>query len=1199
MLQPIAGAIKSGYPVFRFLRGRFFLSLSLLILLQSPPVAYPRGDVFQISLSITETNRAASQNSNDARVLEVDKPIERELAGGEAHSYQLTLAAGQYARVVVDQRRINVALWAFDSDGKKFVESDLFFIGDSELVSFVADTSAIYRLEVRSPDKTAPKGSYEIKIKELRAATEQDKSHVAAERLMAEGILLEKQLTADSWRKAIEKYQQAIPFCQSAKEPAWEATALYLIANDYINLGEKQKAFDFSNRALPIAEAAARQTGEEQRRLGIKVEAITLDIIGRVHNEFGDKKKALELFNQALPLKQAIGDRGGEVITLNNIGMAYGYMGESRKALDHFIRARLIASELGDRGREASLLNNVCVIHSDLGEYKKAIDFCSQAISIRRDLKDRSGEAVAISNMGNAYSSSGEYQKALDFYNQALAIQQGSGNHPSEAISLNNIGWVYATLGEYQKAIDFYNRALEIFRTAGDQFREANVLSNIATNYADLKDFRRALEINQRALGLRRASNNREGQAISLNNIAGCYSNLGEKPKALDYYNQSIALHRNVGNPRLLAITLKNFGALYRGMGQDQKALDYFNEGLQLSRTIGDRNNEAGILAHIARLERDRGKLVEARSRIEEALAAVESLRINVKSHQLRASFLASVREYYEFDIDVLMRLHKERPSEGFDAAALEASERGRARSLLELLSEAHAEIRQGVDPLLIERELTLRHTISDKAERQMRMLSGRHTEEQATAAAREMDALTTEHEQIQSRIRETSPRYAALTQPVPLGLKEIQQRVLDDGTLLLEYALGEQKSFLWAVTPTWIKSFELPKRAEIEQAARRVYELSTARNKNLLKETPEQRRQRLERADKEYSTAAASLSRMLLGSVASELKGKRLLIVGDGILQYVSFAALPQPSAGDGERGMVDGKRANDHPSPITDHPSPITRPLVVDNEIVSLPSASVVAVLRRETATRKPAGKTLAVLADPVFSKDDPRVSLSGKSRAASVEEPSPLADAKRSAAESGLADLVRLRFSRQEADAITRLATHRMKLEAVDFEASRALAASAEIGQYRIVHFATHGLINNEHPELAGVVLSLVDEQGRPQNGFLRLYDIYNLKLAADLVVLSACQTALGKEIRGEGIVGLTRGFMYAGAERVVASLWRIDDRATAELMRRFYQAMLQEALPPAAALRAAQVSMWREKRWQSPYYWAAFTLQGEWK
>ena len=193
----------------------------------------------------------------------------------------------------------------------------------------------------------------------------------------------------------------------------------------------------------------------------------------------------------------------------------------------------------------------------------------------------------------------------------------------------------------------------------------------------------------------------------------------------------------------------------------------------------------------------------------------------------------------------------------------------------------------------------------------------------------------------------------------------------------------------------------------------------------------------------------------------------------------------------------------------------------------------------------------------------------------------------------------EFVRLRFSRAEADAIARLVPESQRLEAVDFVANRATATSADLNQYRIVHFATHGLINSRHPELSGIVLSLVDQKGQPQNGFLRLNEIYNLRLNAELVVLSACQTALGKEIKGEGLIGLTRGFMYAGAPRVVASLWRIDDRATAELMARFYRGMLKDGLRPAAALRAAQVSMWRDNRWSGPHYWAAFTIQGEWK
>jgi CHAT domain-containing protein len=266
----------------------------------------------------------------------------------------------------------------------------------------------------------------------------------------------------------------------------------------------------------------------------------------------------------------------------------------------------------------------------------------------------------------------------------------------------------------------------------------------------------------------------------------------------------------------------------------------------------------------------------------------------------------------------------------------------------------------------------------------------------------------------------------------------------------------------------------------------------------------------------------------------------------------------------------------------------------LIVNHEIVHLPSASALAVLRRELAGRKPAAKTVAVLADPVFSADDARVKSGAKTQTGQEAPP----DLTRSINDVR-GELRRLLLTRDEADAILSVTPRTDGFGALDFRANRATATGDELSGYRIVHFATHGLLNSEHPELSGVVLSLVDERGQHQDGFLRLHEIFNLRLPAELVVLSACQTALGKEVNGEGLVGLTRGFMYAGAARVVASLWQVDDAATAELMKRFYRRMLKDGMRPAAALREAQIEMWKKKHWQSPFYWSGFTLQGEWK
>jgi CHAT domain-containing protein len=304
-------------------------------------------------------------------------------------------------------------------------------------------------------------------------------------------------------------------------------------------------------------------------------------------------------------------------------------------------------------------------------------------------------------------------------------------------------------------------------------------------------------------------------------------------------------------------------------------------------------------------------------------------------------------------------------------------------------------------------------------------------------------------------------------------------------------------------------------------------------------------------------------------------------------MLHYIPFGALPSPNSlkeGDGS-----------------------WQPLLVEHEIVNLPSASTIAVLRRELAGRKPAAKTLAALADPVFSKDDERIKPVARSAATQPAQSAsnPLNESitrKLVQIADGAPDdlrIKRLPYTRREAEAIMALAPAGAGMKAVDFQASRATVMSGQLSQYRYVHFATHGLADSERPELSTIVLSLFDEQGRPQEGYLRAHEVYNLELPAELVTLSACETGLGKLTRGEGLVSLTRGFMYAGAARVVVSLWSVNDRATAELMTKFYHRVLAGGEPPAAALRAAQGEMWRDKRWEAPYYWAAFTLQGEWR
>jgi CHAT domain-containing protein len=488
------------------------------------------------------------------------------------------------------------------------------------------------------------------------------------------------------------------------------------------------------------------------------------------------------------------------------------------------------------------------------------------------------------------------------------------------------------------------------------------------------------------------------------------------------------------------------------------------------------------------------------------------------------------------------------------------------------------------VDSTLLARERSLQQDLNLEAGRQETLLAGPNTEAEVETGDRALEALTADLRQVEAAIKATSPRYAALALPEPLDL-EAMRRQLDPGTMLLEYSLGPRRSYLWAITRKEITGHQLPGRAELDTAVRRLHALVSStqavalrgeRGRPLAPKVPQ----------REMLDVASALSRMLLGPVADRLGTQRLVIVADGILSYLPFGSLPDPVTLPPDGGTI--------------------QPLIVRHEIVSLPSLSVLAQLRQQPGGRLPPPRTIAVVADPVFYADDERVRrpAAEPSRPASPEVVSRLeSTVQRSAEEAGARRdgerLARLPGTRKEADGILALMPDSAQTRrAVDFEASRAFATSGELSRYRYVHFATHGLLNSLHPELTAVVLSLVDAEGRPQDGFLRAHEIYNLQLPAEAVVLSACQTGLGREVKGEGLIGLTRGFLYAGAERVVVSLWSVDDEATAELMVRFYRGVMK-GKPPAQALRTAQLEMWKGRRWQAPYYWAAFVLHGEWR
>ncbi len=894
--------------------------------------------------------------------------------------------------------------------------------------------------------------------------------------------------------------------------------------------------------------------------------------------------KVIEKQQQALAIWQKLGDQLWAACSLTNIGFANNNLGRYEQAIEFLDQAIMSCRREKDRAGEARALQTLGAAYQLWSRYEKAIEFNEQSFAIRIDLKDMMGELSALNDLGTISYSLNHYEKAIDYFDKVIRLRREIGDRSGEGTALVNLGSVYQVIGRLEKALEIYDQSLTILREVKLRQFEGTALNNQGEVYELLGFSEKAIDSFERSLGITREFKERNKEAFRLSNIGNSYHSLRRYDKATEYLENALVIQREGKYRSEEGQTLVRLGKVHHSLEQYEKALEQFKLALAIAREVKAPADEATALYQLARTELVRGNYSQSISHVEDSLKLAESLRSGLVNQDSRAAFFAATQNSYQLYIDVLMRQHQSDPAKGNNALAFEVSERARARGLLEMLAEARADIRRGVDSALLEQERLLAKQFNEKARR----LAQPNTLAQLATLKQEIGTIENDYEQIRANIRKSSPQYAALTEPPLMKLSDIQQQLGPD-TLLLEYSLGEERGFLWVVSHNSLISYELPKREQIELTATEVYRMLTVRSRNLSGETPRQKQIRIAQTEAQLSVAAHQLSQMLLAPAAAHLGNKRLVIVADGALQYIPFAMLPDPVS------MQSKEPAN----------SQSEVPLVVSHEMINLPSASTLAVMRKELAGRKPAPKQLAIFADPVFAADDPRLKAAAVT---SANEPRPAVTSRMvehltsnitlQGARRGMV-IPRLPFTRQEAKQILALVPADSIFQAMGFKASRASALSSELSQYRYLHFATHGYLDSARAGLSALVLSLVDEQGRQQDGFLRAHELYNLNLPAELVVLSACQTGLGKQIKGEGMIGLTRGFMHAGASRVVVSLWNVNDKATSELMSRFYRGMLKEQQTPASALRAAQIEMWKQKAWQTPYYWAAFLLQGEWK
>ena len=958
------------------------------------------------------------------------------------------------------------------------------------------------------------------------------------------------------------------------------------------------------DRQRAVANLLTRVEG--LRKSGQMVEAArSLNRVGRFQVQMFVPHDALITFEEALKLLDHQPDVKTRIDSINGLASSNDNLSKCDLAELQANQAITLSKQENYAAGEAEafLILSDCQNHRD---HALAVESATQSLELWRSLNGKRGMADAQLAIGlyqmaqsNLDTSAERLQAALNLYNELHALDQ-------ESTILIYLGFMEFRKGAWENALTFFTQARPLIDEKAEPFKMAQLTAGLADTFLEsglpdvaLVKFREALEYyrlteNQRAVTVIEwsigkalylsgryqealASLQSALEASKSNNdpvlIAFChdflgrsYYALGDQPAAISHFQTAREGYLGTKNSMEAARITALLSQVYEQQGNLEKARNGYATALETFRRISDVVNESATLYAIGKLELRAGNLDKAENDLRNSLEVTEQMRRVSTSGDLTAAVSATVHDRYETYIECLMRQHAAHPDQGFGLKALETSELARARSLAELLRATQTNLAPGLDPQLAEQEKSLRQSLRVKEDYKVALLGRDYKKEELDALAAELNELETKYKEVTDTIRARYPAYDQVSRPSAWDLHQIQQQVIaDDHTVLLEYSLGVDHSYVWAVTRNGINSYELPPQTQITETAQKLYKLLAAAGDAQM--------------ESELTAAAHELSRLVLSPVSAELNKQRVIVVADGALNYIPFQLLPAPGAA-GE-------------------------PLVASYEVVNVPSASIMGQLHQETAQRQAPPNTLAAFGDPVFvsnyaqQKGD---NTNGQIAALHSPENEPWAHALRDIEPAGdsvdpLSIQPLIYASRELANLRTLAGPESLMI--TGFDATPDKLAHMDLTKYAILHFATHGVLDPKRPERSGLFLSMVDRDGKAQNGFVGLQDIYALHAPVDLVVLSACRTGLGKDVRGEGLIGLTRGFMYAGASSVMSSLWKVDDEATAELMKLFYTNMLQKKMTPAAALRAAQNSIRQKPEWHSPYYWAAFTLQGDFR
>ncbi|HEX6715777.1 MAG TPA: CHAT domain-containing tetratricopeptide repeat protein [Pyrinomonadaceae bacterium] len=970
---------------------------------------------------------------------------------------------------------------------------------------------------------------------------------------------------------------------------------------------EDSAALHSDERLITVSEKRNTLLGllkqaREFEAAGKRIDATRLmNRAGRLQLRLNLQQEALTTYQKALALTNEEADLPSHIDSLNGVGSAYTQIERCEKAQPFLERAITLSRQnmyvLGEA--YGLLILSDCENYSD---HSLALQTAQRSLQLWQSINDKWGIARSLTVIGHYQLAQNDLDGASRSHQAALTLWRELNLVDQEAESLIYLGFIEYRKGAWEESISFLTQAQTKLNEESNPFQMGQVAAGIAEAFIEsglpeyslpkldeakrhfaraqaprsvfimLWDIGKALYLMGRyddalqslseALAGSASLKDRANEAMCHDFIGRTYAAMNDFDKALHHLQLASDLYLPVGDVMESERTRVLIGQINERKGRFDLARQDYQHALKIFRRLSDRLNESEALFASGRLELKLENFSLAEDYFNQAIQLTENIRRSSTSSDLSTALSATLHNRYQDYIDCLMRHGLPQNDKKLTVRAFEMSELARGRSLAEMLRATETNFLPALDPQLSEREKSLRLALRLKEDARIRLLTSSYKKEELDKLEQELKGLEVDYQRVRDEIGSKFPAFAEITQPRGWELKRIQQEVIrDDDTVLVEYSLGNERSYAWTITRDGFESFQLAAESEINTAAQKVYELLQSNNA---------------RAG-ELEQATQALSQMILFPVASQIQKRRLIVIADGSLNYIPFQVLPT---------FQDNKES-----------------LIARFEIINAPSASVLGQLRQETNRRPEHSSLLAAFGDAAFATDfAQRKKSEGDSHIASAAAfngdrwQHALRDIELTGDKVNASSIQRLVYAQRELNNLRQIAGPGSFI-ATGFDATRENLQQTDLSKYAILHFATHGVLDPKHPENSGLFLSMVDRDGKSQNGFIDLRDIYNLRAPVDLVVLSACRTGLGKDVRGEGLIGLTRGFMYAGASSVVASLWKVDDEATAELMKQFYFNMLEKQMNPAAALRAAQVYIRQQPQWRSPYYWGAFTLQGE--